>query len=130
MISNDQKRLSEMAQSIFDKKGMNIIGLDVRGVSSCTDYFIIAEGNVEKHVTSIAKALHDLEVSAGLPPLRVEGMQKGDWIVMDFGYIIVHLFTPDMREKYRIESLWSKGKIVDLKINVSKESFSWQQREE
>lgn len=110
--------LNAIAQAIFDKKGFNILGLDVRTISTLTDFFIIAEGNVDRHVRAIGMAITSKMKELGQMPLHVEGEQEGDWVVIDYGEIVIHLFTPEMREKYAFENLWHEGKIVDLKIEV------------
>jgi ribosome-associated protein len=111
--------LDSMAQAIFDKKGMNILVLDVRGLSTMTDYYIIAEGTVDRHVRAISQAVIHAAKEQKTAALHVEGEKEGDWIVIDFGDVIIHLFTPDLREKYALESLWSKSTIVDVQIDVS-----------
>ena len=111
--------LNRIAQAIFDKKGMNILGLDVRGVSSMTDFVIIAEGNVDRHVVAIAQAVLDVLKQEGQQPIHVEGLQTGDWVVIDFLDIMVHLFMPGLREKYRLEDLWKDGQLLDLTIDTS-----------
>lgn len=108
--------LNLIAQAVYDKKGANILGLDIRGVSSLTDYFIIAEGGVDRHVKAIADAIREEALKAGIHPIMAEGEDVGDWCVLDFGEVIVHLFIPTMRQKYALEELWTEGKIVDLKI--------------
>lgn len=122
MRGKDLQRLDQIAQTIFDKKGMNILAIDVRDISTLTEYYIIAEGNVERHVAAIASAIVDEQEKAGHPIYHIEGLHKPDWVVLDYGHIIVHVFHPDVREKYALESLWRKGRIVDLKINVHKDS--------
>ncbi len=111
--------LNRIAQVIFDKKGMNILGLDVRGVSSMTDYVIIAEGNVDRHVIAIGDAVIDILKKEGQSAIHVEGLQMGDWVVIDFLDIMVHLFMPGIREKYRLEDLWKEGRLLDLTIDTS-----------
>ena len=108
--------LNRIAQTIFDKKGMNILGLDVRGISSLTDYVIIAEGNIGRHVIAIADAVIKAVKQDGYKPIHVEGRQLGDWVVIDFLDIMVHLFMPGLREKYRLEDLWKEGQILDFNI--------------
>jgi ribosome-associated protein len=110
--------LEKIAQIIFDKKGFNILALDIQNCSTMTDYFLIAEGNVDKHVASLQRAIVDEMHKEGKTPLKVEGAAVGDWIVIDYGTIIVHLFTPDMREKYALEEVWKEGSIVDLHIDT------------
>ncbi|MGC1879530.1 MAG: ribosome silencing factor [Rhabdochlamydiaceae bacterium] len=115
--------LNVIAQTIFDKKGSNILALDVKEISSLTDYVIIAEGNVDKHVIAIADAIIDRLRQLGQPPIYVEGIKTGDWVVIDYLHIMVHLFMPGLRDKYQLEQLWREGYIVDLQIDVtSKES--------
>lgn len=119
MLKDDPKVfLNAIAQAIFDKKGINILALDVRGVSNLTDFVIIAEGNVDKHVNAIGSAVIDQMKKMGYPPLYVEGQQTGDWVVIDFLHIMVHIFMPGWRDKYRLEELWRDGQIVDLSIEV------------
>ena len=90
-----EKRLLELlnfiAQVVFDKKGTNILALDVRGLSTITDYLLIAEGGVDRHVTAIAKTVEDELRKIGERPAYVEGMQNGDWIVLDYHQVMVHL---------------------------------------
>ena len=112
--------LNNIAQIIFDKKGCNILALDIRNISTLADYVIIAEGNIDRHLKAIAQAIEFEMKKVGLSPLYVEGGQSGDWIVLDYGDIAIHLFIPEMREKYALEKLWKEGKIVDLKIQIEK----------
>jgi len=111
--------LNAIAQTIFDKKGFNILALDIQDCSNLTDYVLIAEGNLEKHVTAIAQAVIDQLQKMGLKAERVEGLREGDWVVIDYVHIMVHLFKPGLRDKYQLEALWHKGQIVDLQIDVN-----------
>ncbi len=115
------KLLDVIAQAIFDKKGVNILALDVSDISSMTDYFVIAEGNVDRHLKALCSSITDAMKQRGEVPLHVEGLRDSDWVIVDFGGIVIHLFTPEMREKYAIEQLWKEGKIVDLKIIINNE---------
>ncbi len=96
---------------------MNIVTIDVRGVSNITDYFIIAEGNVDRHVQTLADAVEEI---MGYKPFRAQGREYGDWIVLDYLDVLVHLFTPEMREKYQLEQVWKAGKIVSVSIDYGK----------
>lgn len=111
--------LNAIAQAIFDKKGVNILALDVRGISTITDFVIIAEGNVDRHVVAIAQNVEGDLKKIGETSIYAEGMQEGDWVVLDYLDVMVHILTPFMREKYQLEKLWGEGKIVDLKIVTS-----------
>lgn len=117
MRDSPLEKLNAIAQIIYDRKGSNILALDVRGLSSLTDYLLIAEGNVSRHLVAMATAIIDgLEDEK---PLRVEGMQGGDWVVLDYGEIMVHLFLSTLRTHYALEKLFPKSKIVDLEIDIS-----------
>lgn len=111
--------LDTIAQGIYDRKGFNILALDVRNVSSLTDYFIIAEGTVERHIKSIADYLLEiLQPSLGSPS-HLEGDGKSDWIVIDYVNIVIHLFIPEQRERFALEKLWHEAKIINVKIQTT-----------
>jgi ribosome-associated protein len=110
--------LNRIAQIIFDKKGSNILALDLRKVSSFADFVIIAEGNVDKHVSAIANAIAEELKKIGLKPSYIEGLQQGDWVVLDYLDVMVHIFEPGLRERYRLEDLWKEGSIIDVKIDI------------
>ncbi len=118
-MKNDPEALIQtLAQIIYDKKGGNILAVDVRDISTMTDYVLIAQGNVERHVIAIAKTIIETLKEAGEQPVYVEGLNTGDWIVIDYYQIIIYLFIPALREKYHLEQLWSEGKIIDLQIDL------------
>jgi ribosome-associated protein len=119
MIEHSEKTiLNVIAQTIFDKKGFNILALDVRGISTMTDFFLIAEGSVDRHVKALSMAIQEQLDAMHVPLYRIEGEKDGDWIVMDYSDIVIHLFIQELREKYALEELWKKAKIVDLDIIV------------
>ncbi len=118
MSENQTKFLTTVAQTIYDKKGMNILAIDVRGISSLTDYVLIAEGSVDRHVTAIGHAVIDALKKEGERPFQVEGLESGDWVVIDYLQYMVHIFMPGLREKYRLEELFRDGKIIDLQIKI------------
>ncbi|MGA8163763.1 MAG: ribosome silencing factor [Waddliaceae bacterium] len=110
--------LNAVAQTIYDKKGRNILAIDVRNISTVTDYFLIAEGSVERHVQALGAAIDETIKDLGLVLYRSEGKTTGEWIVLDCGDILIHLFLPELREKYALEELWQEGEIVDLHIKL------------
>jgi ribosome-associated protein len=120
LSQEDLQIINAFAQTLYDKKGCNILGLDVSLFSTMTDAFMIAEGSVEKHLQAEAKSLLDCASSINLPVLRVEGLASGEWIVLDFGFLVIHLMTSDMRERYALEELWREAAIIDLTIAVEK----------
>jgi ribosome-associated protein len=112
------KQINLIAQAIYDKKGFNVLALDVRGISSITDFVIIAEGSVDRHVRALANEITTQLKKENEKPLHIEGLDDSEWVVIDYLNIIVHLFKPDFREKYELEKLWQNAKIIDLTINV------------
>lgn len=109
--------LNAAAQAIFDKKGINILGIDVHGVSSLTDYVLIAEGNVDRHVMAMAQEVIETLKQRGEKPAYIEGLKTGDWIVLDYLDYMIHLFMPGLREKYQLEAIFQEGKIIDLRLD-------------
>jgi len=110
--------LNKISRAMFEKKGNNILALDVRPCHLLTDYVIIAEGDVDKHVIAIAEAVQKTMEGEGRKVSFAQGMQTGDWVVLDYGQITVHLFVPSVRERYQPERLWHRSEIVDVVIDV------------
>ncbi len=111
--------LNLSAQTIFDKKGFNLVALDIRDVSSITDYILIAEGNVDRHIIALANELEYVLKQEGEMSTHVEGKQSGNWVVLDYTHFIIHIFLPSIREKYQLEKLWATGTLVDLQLDVT-----------
>ena len=111
--------LNHVAQAIFNKKGVNILALDIRPCTDTTDYVVIAEGLADVHVKTIAQEIISVMQIEGISLSYEEGLRNGDWVVLDFTWMAVHLFMPGMRERYELESLWAEGLVVDVSIDVS-----------
>lgn len=103
------------AKAIDDKKGTSIRIVDVRGVSPLTDYVVIASASSPPHLKALqANVAKQLREASGSPAHRSSGDSESAWIVLDFFDVVVHLFLPEAREYYDIESLWEKGTEVPL----------------
>jgi ribosome-associated protein len=105
-----QELVEEIARYAADKKAHDVVELDLRGVLDYTDYFLVCSGNSERQT----KAIHDgilegLKHEHGTLPRRVEGVAKADWILMDYLDVVVHIFTPQTRDFYRLEQLWGEA---------------------
>ncbi|WP_348663184.1 ribosome silencing factor [Chlamydia vaughanii] len=111
--------LKVIAKVIDNKKGNNPVVLDVRTISQFTDYFVFAEGNVGVHVKALADTIVQELKEHNVFPLHVEGLSHGDWVVIDCGYIVIHLFVSSVREQYRLEELWKDGAIITSKLLAS-----------
>ena len=95
------------AAQAADKKAIDIVEIDLRGVSGYTDFFVICSGNTDRQTKSIHDGIHKaLKDEHGLLPRRVEGVTEARWILMDYLDVVVHIFTPDTRGYYRLEQLW------------------------
>jgi ribosome-associated protein len=102
------------ADAIFSKKGMDIVLLDVEGLFVLSDVFVIATGTSRPHVQSLAEHVEERMLQElGLKPLRSEGRAEAEWILLDFGDVIVHLFQSAPREFYGLERLWADAEKVD-----------------
>jgi ribosome-associated protein len=104
-------RLAELISGYAsDVKALDIVELDLRGVLGYTDYFVICSGGTDRQTKAIHDRIHEnMKKQHGLLPRRVEGLGEARWILMDYLDVIVHVFTPDAREYYRLEQLWGEA---------------------
>ncbi len=105
-----EELVGEIARYAADKKAIDEVELDLRGVLGYTDYFLVCSGNTGRQ----AKAIHDgilegLKREHDTLPRRVEGSARAGWILMDYLDVVVHIFTPETREFYRLEQLWGEA---------------------
>jgi ribosome-associated protein len=101
-----------LINALEEKKGENILLLDIHEIASFTDYFIISSGTSDRMIDSLADAVIDEAREKAKLRGHKEGQASGGWVVIDFGDIVVHIFSPDQRDYYRLEQLWEKGKIL------------------
>ena len=93
-----------------DRKALDVVQLDLRGIIGYTDYFVIVTGRSERQTKAIHDAIHEgMKSQYGRLPRRVEGLAGARWILMDYLDAIVHVFTPETREYYRLEQLWGEA---------------------
>ena len=104
-----EELVSEIARYAADKKAIDVVELDLRGVLGYTDYFLVCSGNTGRQAKAIQDGIHEgLKRDHDLLPRRVEGSAQGGWILMDYLDVVVHIFTPETREFYRLEQLWGE----------------------
>ena len=100
--------LLDLTQSaLSDKKGEHIVSLDVRKMTTVTDFMVIADGASSRHVKALAQSVIDKAKQAGVKPLGVEGEGAAEWILVDLGDVVVHIMSPQTRAFYQLERLWS-----------------------
>jgi ribosome-associated protein len=112
----DSKKLALLCRELADnKKAEDIVVLDVRKISSITDYFVLASGTSEPHLRAITNEITDkLRADQNLRPRAVDGDNQATWQVLDFFDVIVHIMRADVREKYDLESLWGDAPRVKI----------------
>jgi ribosome silencing factor RsfS/YbeB/iojap len=103
--------IAEVAEA---RKAVDLVGLDVRNLSSFADTFIIATGTSDRHVRSVADAVEAALKDHGEVPMGIEGYDEGRWVLIDCGDAIVHIFQQEIRDHYDLERLWSDAPILDL----------------
>jgi ribosome-associated protein len=122
-MTKEQAQLSpeELAAAVAhlagDRKAIDIVQLDLREIISYTDYFVICSGRSERQAKGIHDAIHEgMKSRYGRLPRRVEGASGARWILMDYLDVVVHVFTPETREYYRLEQLWGEAPIQAVEV--------------
>ena len=100
-------RVRAAVTAIDDRQGQNLQVLDLDEISEFTEFFLICTGATERQVRAIADGVRDQLREEGSKPLHVEGEQHGQWVLMDYGDFLVHIFSEPMRDYYRLEDLWA-----------------------
>ena len=110
----ERTELLKNAVAVLDnKKAMDIKALEITDLTVVADYFIIATGTSGTHIRALADEVEDALTKLGVEPNHIEGKTTG-WILLDYGTVIIHLFTADQRELFNLEHLWCDAKDVDL----------------
>lgn len=104
---------------LFDRKAQEVTLLDLHGISTATDFFIVATGTSDTHVSSIADHVINEMRAQGVRPTNVEGQRGGRWVLIDYFDFVVHVFHPAAREFYQLEHLWGDAPIHLLEPAVS-----------
>lgn len=115
-----EKKIHEMTalaiQALEDKKAEDICVIDISEISVLADYFIIAGGNNTSQIQALADSVDEKLGKAGHPLKQIEGYQSANWILLDFGDIIVHIFDRENRLFYDLERIWRDGKKIDTEV--------------
>jgi ribosome-associated protein len=110
------ERARQIVEAALEVKAERPVALNVRGVTSFADILIVLSGRSDRQVRAIVDAIRVALRAHGEKPLGIEGYAEGRWILIDLSDVVVHVFTPEVRERYDIERLWSDAKPIDLAI--------------
>lgn len=113
MSIDASRALDTVLASLDDSKAENIVSIDIQGRSSLGDYMVVASGRSHRHVAAVADHLIKAIKDAGLGTPRLEGLSNADWVLIDTGDVIVHVFRPEVREFYNIEKMWQTPDLED-----------------
>ena len=102
-----------IAKTLYDKKAQDIDVLDIYALTHISDYFIICTGTSSLQLKALSDSVIEKTDEIGVPPLRIEGLNSA-WILIDFGYVVVHIFKSDARDFYGLERLWSDAKKINI----------------
>ncbi|HEX3688563.1 MAG TPA: ribosome silencing factor [Solirubrobacteraceae bacterium] len=113
-----EETVAAVADFAADRKALDIVQLDLRGMIGYADYFVICSGRTDRQTRAIHDAILEGMKARGILPRRVEGATEARWILMDYLDVVVHVFTPDTREYYRLEQLWGEAPSVAVDVGV------------
>jgi ribosome-associated protein len=108
-MSEGRELVDRIVEAAADKKAIDIRVLDVGEIVGYTDFFVVCSGNTERQVNAIKEGIYDSLKREGVMPRRVEGEREAHWVLMDYLDAVVHIFTPETREYYRLEQLWGEA---------------------
>ena len=114
LTAEQQARLA--LEAALDKKALDPVLIDVREHSSYTDYILLLSGRSDRHVQSVADGVVEELVKHGGRPVGIEGQQQGQWTLIDFGDVVIHVFYHPMREFYDLESMWVDAARVPVEV--------------
>lgn len=111
---NTSSKIKTIVKAISSKRGEDIKAIRISDLTIISDYFIIANGNSSTQVKAIADEVEFKMKEAGVSPLRIEGYQSANWIVLDYSDVVVHIFYKETRAFYNLERLWNDGEEIDI----------------
>ena len=118
MSLHPQALVNLAVEAAEEKKAQDVTVLDIRKVSVMADFFVICTGRSSIHTKAIAEEVEDRLEEAGHLAPRKEGFREGDWILMDCGDVIIHIFQEEERRFYNLERLWGDAPVVDIPATV------------
>jgi ribosome-associated protein len=115
-----QEILENAVRTLDSKKAIDLTAIKITDLTSIADYFVIASGTSTTHIKALAEEVEDKLASLGQEPKNIEGRATG-WILLDYGNVVVHVFTPDQRENFNLEKLWEDAEEVDILAWITEE---------
>lgn len=112
--SRVEEKILLAGKAVFEKKGLDLVVFDLRGISDMADYFLICSGTNDRQLRAIADAIEDVLLKIGIKMDHKEGYQESTWILLDYGDLVAHIFNEDKRQYYDLERLWGDAPQVDL----------------
>ena len=110
---NSAQLLKAILHWMDEAKAENVVTIDLHGKSSIGDFMVIASGRSDRHVVAVAEQLQRKLKETGFGRVRAEGLEAGDWVLLDTGDVIVHVFRPEVREFYNLEKMWLAERPAD-----------------
>jgi ribosome-associated protein len=102
--------------SLDDDKAMDVVGIDLAGKTSFADHMIVASGLSSRHIAAMAQHVLTRLKAAGYPEPSIEGAQQSDWVLIDAGDVVVHLFRPETRKLYALEKMWGVEPVDEVRL--------------
>lgn len=112
--STAERKVRSAARVALDRKALDLVILDVQGLSSVTDYFLVCSGRSTTHLRTIAEAIREELKAAEVRPLHAEGTPESGWMLLDYGDVLVHVFLEETRVYYALERLWGDAPSVPM----------------
>ena len=109
-----ERKVRRAARAALDKRATDLVVLDVQGLSSVTDYFLVCSGKSTTHMKTITDAIRAELKSDGVRPLHAEGVAESGWVLLDYGDVLIHVFLEDTRTYYALERLWGDAPALTL----------------
>jgi ribosome-associated protein len=113
MVTDSWTRSLLCVKAVIEKKAFDLALLEMKGITSFTDYFLICSGKSDRQVQAIAQAVEEALGREGIRPLGQEGKVEGKWVLMDYGDVVIHIFLEPIREFYDLEGLWIDAPRID-----------------
>ena len=121
VLTDTVQRVREAVAAADDRKALDLKVLHLQQVSDFTDYFLICSGSSERQVQAIADAVQERLRANGVRPLHVEGYNRGQWVLLDYGDLVVHVFLEEPRRFYALERLWGDAPDVTAEFSTARE---------